>query len=75
MMINNLQFQEMILTVVITVIGSKPGRCMASQDIRKLDRSISDQCTYPEGPQPGLPRHQVLEFILSFLLLRSQKYM
>ena len=50
MMINNLQFQEMVLTLVITVIGRKPGRCMASQDIRKLDRSISDQYTYPEGP-------------------------
>ena len=35
---------------------------MASQDSRKLDRSISDQCTYP-----GLPRHQVLAFILSFI--------
>ena len=60
-MVNNLQFQETVLTLVITVIGDKPGRCMASQDSRKLDRSISDQCTYP-----GLPRHQVLAFILFF---------
>lgn len=76
MIIHNLKFQEMVSTLfAITVTGNKSGRCIACQDIRKLDKFISDQCTYPQGPKPGLPRHQVLEFILYSLLLKFLKYM